>query len=61
MGRKVINHALHMKELISVRLRAVILASGYAQGFDVLKDRRVDRISKKDMDVLVTPEPGYIA
>ncbi len=53
LGWKVIKHALHMKELIGVRLGVLILASGYAQCFDVLRDRRVDRISKKDMDVLV--------
>ncbi|QTF19455.1 hypothetical protein XFF6992_530002 [Xanthomonas citri pv. fuscans] len=30
-----------------------MLASGYAQAFDVLRDQRVDRLGKKDMDALV--------
>ncbi len=30
-----------------------MLAAGYAQAFDVLRDRRVDRLGKKDMDALV--------
>ncbi|ACD59228.1 phage-related integrase [Xanthomonas oryzae pv. oryzae PXO99A] len=30
-----------------------MLASGYAQAFDVLRDRRVDRLGKKDLDALV--------
>ncbi|WP_333909491.1 DUF6538 domain-containing protein [Pseudoxanthomonas sp. JBR18] len=49
LGRKVIKHTLHTKELPSARLRALMLASGYAQAFDVLRDRRVDRLCKKDM------------
>jgi hypothetical protein len=53
LGRKIVKHSLHTKELPSARLRALILASGYAQAFDVLRDRRVDRLSKKDMDALV--------
>ncbi|PZP63155.1 MAG: integrase [Pseudoxanthomonas spadix] len=53
MGRKVIKHTLHTKELPSARLRALMLAAGYAQAFDVLRDRRVDRLGKKDMDALV--------
>ncbi|WP_425522246.1 DUF6538 domain-containing protein, partial [Xanthomonas citri] len=53
LGRKVIKHTLHTKELPSARLRALMLASGYAQAFDVLRDRRVDRLGKKDMDALV--------
>ncbi|KFA31250.1 site-specific integrase [Xanthomonas vasicola] len=53
LGRKVIKHTLHTKELPSARLRALMLAAGYAQAFDVLRDRRVDRLGKKDMDALV--------
>ncbi|MBB4606512.1 integrase [Xanthomonas arboricola] len=53
LGREVIKHTLHTKELPSARLRALMLASGYAQAFDVLRDRRVDRLGKKDMDALV--------
>ncbi|WP_045760751.1 site-specific integrase [Xanthomonas albilineans] len=53
LGRKIIKHTLHTKELPSARLRALMLASGYAQAFDVLRDRRVDRLGKKDLDALV--------
>lgn len=40
LDRKVIKRTLHTSELASARLRALLLAAGYAQAFDVLRDRR---------------------
>lgn len=53
LDRKVIKRTLHTSELASARLRALLLAAGYAQAFDVLRDRRVDKLGKKDMEALV--------
>ncbi|MCE4313375.1 site-specific integrase [Xanthomonas hortorum pv. vitians] len=53
LDQKVIKRTLHTSELASARLRALLLAAGYAQAFDVLRDRRVDKLGKKDMEALV--------
>lgn len=52
-GRKLIKQTLRTANLASARLRAIVLASGYAHAYDVLRDRRVDRFSKKDLEALV--------
>lgn len=53
LGRKLIKQTLRTSNLASARLRAIVLASGYAHAYDVLRDQRVDRFSKKDLESLV--------
>lgn len=53
LGRKLIKQTLRTANPASARLRAIVLASGYAHAYDVLRDRRVDRFSKKDLEALV--------
>ncbi|MEL3954929.1 site-specific integrase [Stenotrophomonas bentonitica] len=53
IGRKLIKQTLRTSNLASARLRAIVLASGYAHAYDVLRDQRVDRFSKKDLEALV--------
>ncbi|XGB23559.1 site-specific integrase [Streptomyces sp. II-2-2-2] len=53
IGRKLIKQTLRTTNLASARLRAIVLASGYAHAYDVLRDQRVDRFSKKDLESLV--------
>jgi uncharacterized protein (DUF1778 family) len=52
-GCKLFKQTLRTANLASARLRAIVLASGYAHAYDVLRDRRVDRFSKKDLEALV--------
>ncbi|WP_428849169.1 hypothetical protein [Xanthomonas arboricola] len=53
IGRKVIKQTRRTANVASARLRAVVLASDYAHAYDVLRDRRVDRFSKKDLEAFV--------
>jgi len=53
IGRKLIKKTLRTSNLASAGLRAIVLASGYAHAYDLLRVQRVDRISKKDLDALV--------
>lgn len=52
-GRKVIKQTLRTANVASARLRAIVVASGYVHAYDLLRDQRVDRFSKKDLDALV--------
>ncbi|WP_426806626.1 DUF6538 domain-containing protein, partial [Stenotrophomonas sp. SrG] len=51
-GRKHITQPLRTANMASARLRAIGWASCYAPAYDVLRARRVARISTKDLDAL---------
>ncbi|WP_312329032.1 DUF6538 domain-containing protein [Stenotrophomonas sp.] len=53
LGRKFIKQTLRTSNLASARLRAIVLASGYGHAYDLLRDQREDRFSKKDLNTLV--------
>lgn len=53
IGRKLIKRTLRTSNRASARLRAIVLASGYAHAYDPLRDQRVDRFSKGELDTLV--------
>ncbi len=53
VGRRVFKRTLRTRDLPTARLRALALAAGYAQAFDVLRDQRVDKLSKREADELI--------
>lgn len=53
LGLRLIKQTLRTSNLASARLRAIVLASGYAHAYDLLRDQRVDRFGKKDLNALV--------
>lgn len=53
IGRRVIKRTLRTNDLGEARLRALLLASGYAQAFATLRDRRMDKLGKKEADELI--------
>ena len=53
LGRRIFKKTLRTAELSEARLRALKLASRYAQAFAVLREKRVDKLSKKDADALI--------
>ncbi|MBW8852623.1 MAG: tyrosine-type recombinase/integrase [Xanthomonadales bacterium] len=58
LGRRIFKKTLRTAELSEARLRALMLASRYAQAFTVLREQRVDKLSKKDADALVAKLTG---
>ena len=46
LGRRIFKKTLRTAELSEARLRALMLASRYAQAFTVLREQRVDKLSK---------------
>ena len=53
VSRRVFKRTLRTRDLPTARLRALAFAAGYAQAFDVLRDQRVDKLSKREADELI--------
>jgi hypothetical protein len=47
LGRRIFKKTLRTAELPQARLRALVLASRYAQALTVLREQHVDKLSKK--------------
>lgn len=50
---RLIKRTLRTKDLAQAHVRAVVLGSGYARLFAQLTDQRVDKLSKRDADLLI--------
>ena len=53
IGRRLLKRTLRTNDLSEARLRALVLASRYAQAFSTLRDRRMDKLGKKEADELI--------
>ncbi|MEL1264919.1 site-specific integrase [Pseudoxanthomonas putridarboris] len=53
VGRRLLKRTLRTNDLGEARLRAILLASRYAQAFTSLRDRRMDKLGKKEVDELI--------
>lgn len=53
VGRRLLKRTLRTNDLSEARLRALVLASRYAQAFSTLRDRRMDKLGKKEADELI--------
>lgn len=53
LDRRVIKRTLRTGDLPEARLRAVVLAAGYARFFTLLREQRVDKLGKKEADALI--------
>lgn len=53
LERRLIKRTLRTSDLGEARLRALLLASRYAQAFIKLRDRRMDKLGKKEADELI--------
>lgn len=58
LGRRVLKKTLRTAELQQAQLRALMLSASYAQAFTVLREQRVDKLSKKDADALIAKLTG---
>ncbi|MEN5068860.1 DUF6538 domain-containing protein [Stenotrophomonas sp. TWI1183] len=48
LRRKLIKQTLRASNLVSARLRAIIVASGYAHAYDLLRDQRHPAMDQRD-------------
>jgi hypothetical protein len=53
LGRLTFKRTLRTCDMKEARLRALMLAASYAQAFAVLRERRVEKLSKKEADELI--------
>ncbi|HHA2468191.1 DUF6538 domain-containing protein [Stenotrophomonas maltophilia] len=53
VGLRLIKRALNTADTSCARMRATVLASSYAQAYDLLRERSVEKFGKKDLEDLV--------
>lgn len=53
VGLRLIKRALNTADTSCARMRATVLASSYAQVYDLLRERSVEKFGKKDLEDLV--------
>jgi integrase len=58
LGRRILKKTLRTSEPQQAQLRALLLSARYAQAFTVLREQRVDKLSKKDADALIAKLTG---
>lgn len=53
LGCRLLKRSLRTADLPEARVRAVLLAGGYARLFGLLRDQRVAKLSKDEVDALI--------
>jgi integrase len=53
LGRRLLKRTLQTSDLSEARLRALLLADGYARAFDVLREQRMADMTRKEVDELI--------
>jgi len=53
LGCRLLKRSLRTADLLEARVRAVMLAAGYARLFSLLRDQRVAKLSKDEVDALI--------
>lgn len=53
VGFTLIKRALNTADTSCVRMRATVLATSYAQAYDLLRERSVEKFGKRDLEDLV--------
>jgi uncharacterized protein (DUF1778 family) len=64
VGRQTFKRTLQTCDMKDARMRALVLAAGYAQAFTVLRERRVSKMTPQEVDELIarlTNNPNGIA
>ncbi|MFL7995416.1 DUF6538 domain-containing protein, partial [Xanthomonas vasicola] len=64
VGRQTFKRTLQTCDMKDARMRALVLASGYARAFTVLRERRVSKMTPQEVDELIarlTNNPNGIA